>query len=103
MTNEEQRNIEVEIAESVYAAFSVVLGEFPEIERHRMARRIQPVETTGQPVGKIMMGVLMASTALYANLTGRNPEEITMEEAAGAFTALAEAFEEAKSQIGGDE
>ena len=86
-----ERNIETQIAESVFDAFTMIFAKgITEQERQELFEEIRSIDIDGEPIGRVLMGVLVASKALFDNLTGGDAK---LSEVAGAFGVLANAME----------
>lgn len=85
------KNIETEVAESLFDAFTVIFAKgLTGRDRQELLYGIQNIDIDGEPVGRVLMGILVASKALHDNLTGTDMPLSTI---ADAFVMLAEVME----------
>lgn len=92
------KNIETEVAEALFDSFTVIFAKgLTERDRQELLYGIQNIDIDGEPVGRVLMGVLVATKALHDNLTGTDMPLSTIAE---AFVMLAEIME--TGELGGD-
>lgn len=86
------KNIETQIAEATFDAFTAIMGGVSYEEQIELFGGIETVDIDGQPVARVLLGVLVAVSGLQESLTG---ERLTLPETARMMVVLADTFQQA--------
>lgn len=86
----EQKSIEYQVGSATQDAFLIMFSDMSEEDRTELLKGIVSIDVEGEPIGRVLLGILLATHGVAVNLTG---QEVSLTSVARNMLDIAERFD----------